>query len=226
MEQIRAAANPGQIMFQQIYLSNNMTSNQVLMDRAVASNASAMVWSIDSPGSPSRQRAARFDVGSANTAFVKNTWEIYHTLSNMTTLPIILKGIQNVADAQAAVSNGVPAIILSNHGGRNLDGSPSSLEVALEIYQNAPEVFTQIEVLADGGVRYGTDALKLLALGVKAVGMGRPFMFANVFGQEGIAKAVSIMKTELMNDAANLGIADLKNMNASYISWESNHWYS
>lgn len=87
----------------------------------------------------------------------------------MTSLPIILKGIQNVEDARAAVDHGVPAIILSNHGARNLDGSPSSLEVAIEIHEQDPDIFTQTEVLADGGVRYGTDALRLLALGVKAV---------------------------------------------------------
>lgn len=125
---------------------------------------------------------------------------------NWTSLPIVLKGIQNVADARAAVDHGVPAIILSNHGGRNLDGSPSSLEIALEIYNNDPDIFNQIEVLADGGVRYGTDALRLMALGVKAVGMGRPFMYANVFGVEGIEKVISLMKNGLMNDAANLGL--------------------
>lgn len=118
----------------------------------------------------------------------------------------MLKGIQNVQDARLAVEHNVPAIILSNHGGRNLDGSPSSLEVALEIYNEDPDIFNQIEVLADGGVRYGTDALRLMALGVKAVGMGRPFMFANVFGVEGIEKVISLFKNGLMNDAANLGL--------------------
>lgn len=128
------------------------------------------------------------------------------TYRNWTSLPIVLKGIQNAADARAAVDHGVPAIILSNHGGRNLDGSPSSLEVALEIYNSDPSIFDEIEVLADGGVRYGTDALRLLALGVRAVGLGRPFMFANVFGVEGVEKVASLMKNGLMNDAANLGL--------------------
>lgn len=81
-----------------------------------------------------------------------------------------------VEDAQAAVKAGCKAIVLSNHGGRQLDGAPSSLEVALEIYETDPGLFKQIEVYADGGIRYGTDALKLLALGVKAVGIGRPMV--------------------------------------------------
>lgn len=135
----------------------------------------------------------------------------------MTSLPIVLKGIMSVEDAQAAVKHGVPAIWLSNHGGRQLDGSPSSLEVALDIHENAPEIFKQIEVYADGGVRYGTDILKLLALGVKAVGLSRSFMFANVFGQEGVERAIQILKHEVAIDAGNLGVPDLKDIDASYV---------
>jgi isopentenyl diphosphate isomerase/L-lactate dehydrogenase-like FMN-dependent dehydrogenase len=144
----------------------------------------------------------------------------------MTSLPIALKGIQSAADARAAIDHNVPLIVLSNHGGRNLDGSPSPLEVALDIYNNDPSVFSEIEVLADGGVRYGSDALRLLALGVKAVGLGRPFMFANVYGEDGVRKVADIMKAELAGDAANLGVADLKNINSGLVDWTLNGWYS
>lgn len=135
----------------------------------------------------------------------------------MTDLPIIIKGIGTVEDARLAVEHGAPAIILSNHGGRQLDGSPSSLEVALEIHQEDPEVFQSTEVYADGGVRYGADALKLLALGVKAVGVGRPFMFANVFGTEGIERVIELLKHEIAIDAANLGVSDLKKIDSSFV---------
>lgn len=101
-------------------------------------------------------------------------WDLYEEMKNHTSLPIILKGITTVEDAKKAVEKGVPAIMLSNHGGRQVDYSPSPLEIAFEIHHNAPEVFKQIEVLADSGIRYGDDVVKLLALGVKAVGMGRP----------------------------------------------------
>ncbi|GKT48138.1 hydroxyacid oxidase 1 [Colletotrichum spaethianum] len=123
----------------------------------------------------------------------------------------------SVEDARAAIEHGVPAIWLSNHGGRQLDGSPSSLEVALDIHETAPEIFTQIEVYADGGVRYGADVLKLLALGVKAVGLSRSFMFSNVFGQEGVERAIQLLKQEIVNDAGNLGVPDLKQIDASYV---------
>jgi len=123
-----------------------------------------------------------------------------------------------VEDAQLAVKAGAKAIMLSNHGGRQLDGSPSSLEVALEIFETDPGLFKQVEVLADGGVRQGTDVLKLLALGVKAVGLGRPFMFANVYGTAGVKKAIDLLKHEISIDAANLGVADLKKIDSSYVS--------
>lgn len=90
-----------------------------------------------------------------------------------------------------------------------MEYSPSPLEIAYEIHRNAPEVFEKVEVLADSGVRYGTDVLKLLSLGVRAVGMGRPFMYANTYGVEGVKKAVQMIKSEVLNDAAQIGISDL-----------------
>lgn len=226
LPEIAAAAADGQILFSQIYFNNNDTYNTEHIHLAEAAGAKAIVWSVDSPGSPSRQRAARYDVGSANKVFLKNSWDRYAALQAQTKLPIVLKGIMSAVDARSAINHGVKAIILSNHGARNLDGSPSSLEVALEIHNNDPSVFDDIEVLADGGVRYGTDALRLLSLGVKAVGIGRPVMFSNVFGEAGVTKAVSLLKNELINDAANLGIADIKAINASYVQWTPNNWYS
>ena len=114
-----------------------------------------------------------------------------------------------------------------SHGGRQLDTTPSALEVALEIYQEEPEIFKQIEVYADGGVRYGADVLKLLALGVRAVGMGRPFMFSNVYGVDGVKKVIEIAKHEVAIDAANLGVGDLKKIGPEYVNWKStNAWFS
>lgn len=137
----------------------------------------------------------------------------------MTKLPIILKGIMHVEDAREAVKRNAAAIILSNHGGRQLDGAPSALEVALEIKKEAPEIFgSATEVFADGGVRYGADALMLLSLGVKAVGIGRPFMYANVLGQPGVERAITLMKNELALDAGNLGVADLQKLQDDIVS--------
>lgn len=162
---------------------------------------------------------------NSDTAYNAYTWDYYHKLTNMTDLPIILKGIGTVEDARLAVENKVPAIVLSNHGGRQVDDAQSSLETALEIHREAPEIFEQIEVFADGGVRYGSDVLKLLSLGVKAVGLGRPFMFSNVFGQEGVEKVIELLKYEIAIDSANIGIADLKKINPSYVSASMTDFY-
>ncbi|KAH7324236.1 hypothetical protein B0I35DRAFT_369303 [Stachybotrys elegans] len=224
LEEIHANKADGQVLFQQLYLDSNITATQALLDRTKAAGAQAVVYTVDSAADGNRHRAARFGVGSADPDFSLITWEWYQQLTTMTDLPIILKGLQTVDDIKLAIENKVPAVILSNHGGRQLDDSPSSLEVALEIFREDPDLFNQIEILADGGVRYGTDAIKLLALGVKAVGLGRPFMFANIFGQEGIERAIAIMKHELTIDLGNLGVPALQALNPSYVNWNPVPW--
>jgi isopentenyl diphosphate isomerase/L-lactate dehydrogenase-like FMN-dependent dehydrogenase len=223
IEEIAKAKAEGQVVFQQLYLSSNDTETQQLLDRSEKAGAAAIIFTVDSAADGNRHRAARFGVGSADSSYSYITWDYYKKLQKMTKLPVIIKGIGSAHDAKLAVQHGAPAIILSNHGGRQLDGSPSGLEVALEIHEEAPEVFKQIEVLADGGVRYGADVLKLLSLGVKAVGLGRPFMYANVFGVDGVKKVIDILKHEIAIDAGNLGVPDIQKINPSYVSQIVNH---
>lgn len=105
--------------------------------------------------------------------------------------PICLKGIATAEDARLACELGVKSIYLSNHGGRQLDSAPSSLRTLLEIRKFCPEVFDQCEVLIDGGIRRGSDVLKALCLGARAVGVGRPCMYAlTAYGEEGVFKAI------------------------------------
>ncbi|KAI1394740.1 FMN-dependent alpha-hydroxy acid dehydrogenase [Hypoxylon fuscum] len=222
MEEISGFKTDNQVTFQQVYLDSNDTTTQQIFDRAKTTNSKAIVFTIDSAADGNRHRAARYGVTSADSAYSLITWDLYDHLRTMTDLPIILKGIQTVEDAQEAVRHGAPAIYLSNHGGRQIDGSRSSLEVAIEIHKKAPEVFSQLEVYADGGVRGGADVVKLLALGVKAVGLGRPFMYANVYGTEGVSRAIELLKHEIAIDAANAGIADLKKIDPSIIDWTPN----
>ncbi|KAH7383202.1 hypothetical protein BKA66DRAFT_417642 [Pyrenochaeta sp. MPI-SDFR-AT-0127] len=228
VEEIYAARNSSdQVLFHQVYLDGGLNDTQILLKQLETAGAKAIIMTVDSPGDGIRHRAARYSVGSANTQYSYLTWDLWRTLSNFTSLPIIPKGIQTVEDAREAVNQGAKAIFLSNHGGRQLDGSPSSLEIALEIHNEDPEIFKQIEVYADGGVRYGADVLKLLALGVKAVGLGRPFMYSNIYGAAGVAKAAQILKYEIANDAANLGVGDIKKIGPEYVNWKStNLWFS
>ena len=224
---IQEAKLPGQNLFQQLYIDpSNETSILAQIALAEAADFKALVLTVDSAADGNRHRAARYGVGSADAAYSSITWAKYDWMRNQTKLPIVPKGIQTVEDAIIAVERKLPAIYISNHGGRQVDGSPSPLEVCLEIKKRAPWVFEQIEVWADGGVRYGADVVKLLALGVKAVGIGRPFMFANVYGEAGVSRAIDIMKREVAIDAANAGIGDLKNVGESHVDVDkySSEW--
>ncbi|KAF2494365.1 (S)-2-hydroxy-acid oxidase [Lophium mytilinum] len=222
IEQIAAAkpANGSQVLFQQLYAAANLTAVQNNLDRAKAAGSKAIVFTIDAPATSTRHRAARYDLGNANSDTATLTWALYAQLRNMTSLPIILKGITTVDDVRKAISVGAPAIYVSNHGGRQLDGSPSPLEVCLEVYENDPTMFQKIEIYADSGVRYGTDVLKLLALGVRAVGLGRPFMYANAYGVEGVTHLIELLKTEIAADAANAGIQDVHRIQRERVNWK------
>ncbi|KAF2007108.1 FMN-linked oxidoreductase [Amniculicola lignicola CBS 123094] len=180
------------------------------MARTEKNGAKAFIWTIDAPSTSVRHRAARYDISNSNAVTSALTWDIYDQMKNRTSLPIIPKGINTVEDTLTAIQHGVKVLWNSNHGGRQLDHSPSPLEIAYEIHRNAPEVFTKVDVLADSGVRYGSDVLKLLALGVKAVGMGRPFMYANCYGEEGVRRLMQIMKTEILTDAQQSGVTDVQ----------------
>lgn len=105
--------------------------------------------------------------------------------------PILLKGIQTAEDAKMAYQMGVDGIYLSNHGGRQADHAPSSIRTLLEIRRFCPEILkSKMEIIMDGGCRRGADVLKALALGASAVGFGRPFLYACVYGTEGVEKAI------------------------------------
>ncbi|KAI0469903.1 S-2-hydroxy-acid oxidase [Xylariaceae sp. FL0804] len=208
--------NGPQVVFQQLYANENYTVMWENIRRAELAGAKAIVWTIDAAGDSTRHRAARYDTTNSNSVTSALTWDLYEEMKNHTSLPIIPKGISTVEDALTALDKGLKTIYISNHGGRQVDHSPSALEIAYEIHRNAPQVFEKMEVLADSGVRYGNDVLKLLALGVKAVGLGRTFMYSNCYGVDGVTKAIEILKTEIARDAAQIGVQDVQNISASF----------
>ena len=113
------ASNTTSPLFQQVYLTNNLTQTQELFTKIEKTGrAKAIILTVDSPGDGIRHRAARYSVGSADTELSLLTWDMYRKFQNMTSLPVIPKGIQTVDDAQEAIKNGAKAIFLSNHGGR------------------------------------------------------------------------------------------------------------
>lgn len=117
-------------------------------------------------------------------------WEDLTWLKTITNVPIFIKGVQCAADARKALDYGCDGIYISNHGGRAVDTAQPSLLTLLEIQANCPEVLEQMEVWIDGGIRRGTDILKAICLGASAVCLGRPFLYAVGYGQEGVEHAV------------------------------------
>jgi 4-hydroxymandelate oxidase len=143
------------------------------------------------------------------------TWEAIHWVRTATRLPIVVKGIMNPKDAKRAVRAGIAAIIVSNHGGRCLDTLPASITALPGVVE---AVAGRVPVLVDGGIRRGTDILKALALGAKAVLIGRPYIYglaAN--GAEGVARVVNILWEEFQMAMALTGRPDIASIDRSVL---------
>ena len=117
-------------------------------------------------------------------------WEDIAWLKSITKKPIFIKGIQSAADAKKAMEIGCKGIYISNHGGRAVDTAQPSLLTLLEIQATAPECLERMEVFVDGGIRRGTDVLKAVCLGASGVCLGRPFLWATCYGEEGVGHAL------------------------------------
>ncbi|KAK1821384.1 hypothetical protein LTR12_004270, partial [Friedmanniomyces endolithicus] len=137
------------------------------------------------------------------------SWKDLAWIRSLTTLPIVLKGITTAADAKLAMQYGVAGILLSNHGGRNLDYSPPAILVLLEMHKLCPEIFDRMEVYVDGGIRRGGDVIKALCLGATAVGIGRTFLYALNYGSEGAEHLVELLKDEMESVMKLIGITNL-----------------
>ena len=148
-------------------------------------------------------------------------WEHFRMIRRMWPGQLVVKGILDVRDARLAVQHGADGIIVSNHGGRQLDGTVAPLRVLPGIVAACPEV----PVMIDSGFRRGTDVIKALALGAKFVFIGRPFNYAaSVAGEAGVRKAVTLLREEVSRNMAMLGVTSLSELDASYLlKTESSH---
>lgn len=147
------------------------------------------------------------------------TWADLAWLRSITQLPIVLKGIQTAEDADLCVAYGVDALVISNHGGYALEGARGTLDVLPEI---AGVVNGKVEILLDGGVRRGTDVLKALALGARAVLVGRSAIWGLVAaGESGVHRVLEILSSELDTAMGLIGVTDLTEIDRSYVSQSS-----
>jgi L-lactate dehydrogenase (cytochrome) len=193
----------------------------------------AIVVTVDAPVAGNRERDDRVKIndeiagdGGFRNAVVKSQslaemgfsyvdatlqWTDLDWIRQVTKLPVIVKGVQSYEDALLCVKHRAH-IYLSNHGGRQLEGAPSAIETLLEIRKYAPEVLkSSSQILADGGIKRGTDVLKLLALGATSVGVGRPFMYSLAF-DNGPERVIEIMSKEIRTNMRLLGATSINEM--------------
>lgn len=235
LEQIAAAAH-GPLWFQ-LYMQPRREDTLRLIRRAEAAGYRALVVTVDAPVNglrnmeqragfrlPDGIRAVNLDgmtppeireepgrsavfLGLMDAA---PRWEDIAWLKSQTALPVVLKGITGAADAERAVGIGADGVIVSNHGGRALDGLPPTAEI-LPVVTRA--VAGRLPVLCDGGIRRGTDVLKALALGASAVLVGRPQLHAlAVGGPQGVAHMLTILRAEFEVAMALTGCASLRDI--------------
>ncbi|KAE8364830.1 FMN-dependent dehydrogenase-domain-containing protein [Aspergillus caelatus] len=233
MEELRDTA-PSASFFFQLYVNRDREKSAALLRQCSANpNVKAIFVTVDAawPGKREADERVKADeglsvpmapskakndnkgggLGRVMAGFIDPglTWEDLVWVRQHTHLPVCLKGVMSADDAMLAMEAGLDGILLSNHGGRNLDTSPPSIITLLELQKRCPEIFDKMEIYVDSGIRRGTDILKAICLGATAVGMGRSMLFATNYGQEGVEHLIEIIKDELETAMRNNGITTL-----------------
>jgi 4-hydroxymandelate oxidase len=238
------AVGPGPRWFQ-LYVHRDRGITRELVRRAHAAGYQALVLTVDVPEIGRRERdirnqfrlagelrAANFVVGesdplqeadgSALAAFVGGvrepslTWRDLEWLRGIAPLPLLVKGIVRADDARKAADCGAAGVVVSNHGGRQLDGAIASLRALPDV---ADAVGGRVLVMVDGGIRRGTDIVKALALGARAVMVGRPILWAlSLCGDAGVRHALEILKAELDSAMALTGSPTLQSITRDLVA--------
>ena len=226
----RAASMP---LWLQMYAQAEGDYNQRLIDRAETAGCHAIVVTVDTPVlgvrnreqrrrfvlprhltqpmNPTNQHARRIAGGSPRR--VSLTWRHLEDLRSLCRVPLLVKGILHPDDAERAVGQGVAGIIVSNHGGRNLDTAIATIDALPAIVDR---VAGRVPVLVDGGIRRGTDVLKAIALGATAVLIGRPYLYGlAVGGDAGVARTVQLLREELELAMALVGCPRIAELSRS-----------
>ncbi|MBV9493477.1 MAG: alpha-hydroxy-acid oxidizing protein [Acidobacteria bacterium] len=219
---IEEIAATGARMWLQLYIQSDREVTRDLVARAEAAGVRALCLTVDTPvlGARNRQARAQFalppelstphldTVGRDRLSVVSNkrqsiTWKDVEWLQSIAHIPVLLKGILTGDDAALALDHGARGIVVSNHGARNLDTVPATIDALSEV---AERVAGRVPLLLDGGIRRGTDVAKARARGANAVLIGRSYAYGLAAGgAEGVARVVGILREELLSTLALLG---------------------
>jgi 4-hydroxymandelate oxidase len=221
-----AAASAGPKWFQ-LYVPKDRAVARRLVERAERAGYQAIILTVDLGEWKDADRRNKFSLPKETMSYAEIlafnaqawdlaiSWDLFDWLRSITKLPLIIKGVLRKDDAAKAVSLGLDGIVVSNHGGRRLDGMPATIEMLPEIVET---VGNRAEVYLDGGVRRGTDVLIALALGARAVLIGRPYAWAlGADGEAGVSKVLSLLRDELLNAMVASGCAKVSDIQPSLL---------
>jgi isopentenyl diphosphate isomerase/L-lactate dehydrogenase-like FMN-dependent dehydrogenase len=232
----------GEPVWFQLYPTPDQTVMKALVKRAEAAGCRILLLTVDMPVGPNRHTSARLarqdprpcaschdrttlandmrrkpmfdglDLSSATDNIdLGMDWDYVKRLRDLTSMKVVLKGIATREDAAVSVEHGVDAVLVSNHGGRSEESGRGALDSLPEVVE---AVAGKVPVLVDSGFRRGTDIFKALALGARAVGIGRPYVWGlAAFGQEGVEAVLRMLKAELVMAMQTCGTPRLRDVN-------------
>ena len=238
-------AHAGSPRWFQLYIYKDRQITHELVKRAESAGAEAIVLTVDAPGLGTRERDTRNNFrlpdglavenlaplgkgnfpevkGSGLAAYVRENFkqnlgfDDVEWLCGTTSLPVVIKGLVRGDDARRAVEHGAKAVVVSNHGGRQLDTAPATCEVLGRVAQAVGDL---CEVYVDGGVRRGSDVLKAIALGARAVLVGRPILWGLCLdGEQGAVQVLTILRRELDEAMLLCGCTTLAEIDSSLLT--------
>lgn len=236
IEEVADAAT-GPLWFQ-LYFFRDRELTEILVRRAQNAGYNALMLTVDNLGARSREREYRYAYTLQAERTLKNfvgierpnlptrdnfgesfesalNWSDLEWLRSITSMPLVIKGVQTAEDASLCVEHGADALVVSNHGGHALQGTKGTIEMLPEV---ADAVGDRVEVFLDGGIRRGTDVLKSLALGAKAVFIGRAIFWGlSVDGEAGVRRVLELLRDELDVAMGLSGVTDVKNVDRSLV---------
>lgn len=243
LDDMLAAKSPGQDTWYQCYVNQDRKRTLDLILKAQKGGATCLALTVDAPQLGRREKDMRHkfvdvepDVQSdtgvtrsegtarAISAFIDPSlnWSDVKWFKEKTSMKIILKGIQTWEDAVIAHQHGVDAIVLSNHGGRQLDYAPSSVEILPEVMDALNKMGSTMEVYVDGGIRRGTDIFKALALGATGVGVGRPIIYSLAsHGQAGVERCIQLLRDEFICCMRLMGVTSVDQICRNHVNTRS-----